>query len=156
MNNHSGMVSDLFLVCFQCLGELVRAGGLLGAAGDAFHAGDHIVNIHTLDKGANALQISVAAANKYNIFQLVVFDIKANGPGAGTSGVILIHKQFLSNDINVFLKYTFKLYDSSLYFARENFGCKPGYTIRNQTILEDYDEHGQKCGNEKAGTGADH
>ena len=79
------------LVSLQCLCQLVGAGGLLHAAGNAFDAGDGLIDVHTFHQGADALQVAVAAAHELDALNLVVFHIEIDHLGAGTLGLELIH-----------------------------------------------------------------
>ena len=70
--------------------QLIGAGGSLAAAGGTFQTGDHIVNIHAFHQGADALEIAVAAAQKFHMGNLAVFYIEADLTGAGTFGLVSI------------------------------------------------------------------
>ena len=47
----------------EILSDLVGAAGGTGAAGDTLHAGNGILGLHALEQTANALQVTVAAAD---------------------------------------------------------------------------------------------
>ena len=70
-------ISETLALCgLQSLCQLIRAGGLLHAAGNAFHASDDIIYVHAFYQGSDALQVAVTAAKELNIADLVVFRSK--------------------------------------------------------------------------------
>ena len=127
----SGLLS-VCLSCFQCLSELIGAGGGLHTAFDAFHAGDYIIDIHSLHESGNAFQVAIAASQELNIFNLVFLNIKINHLRAGALGFVLIHNDFLSmlnamqkrnNDISI------ALYDICFLLSSVNYDVQNGYPI---------------------------
>ena len=90
------MIPGFFLFDFRngtC--QLVGAGGIFISAADAGEFLLHFVNIHTLYQFADALQVSVAAADILNIFDFVVLYLEENPAGAGASGfVFVLHCDF--------------------------------------------------------------
>ena len=90
----SGVVPDLL----QSGCQLVGAGGAFAAAGDAFQAGDDLIDLHAFYQRADALQVAVAAADVLDIFQLAFLDIKEDAAGTSAfGGVFVMHggKSFL-------------------------------------------------------------
>ena len=60
----------------QGLGQLVRAGGGLKAAADAFQLGNGLFGVHTLYQGADAFQIAIASAYELNVVNPSVLQIE--------------------------------------------------------------------------------
>ena len=89
------MQLKLFFSFFQSSGQLVGARGVLGTTNRAFQTGDDLIHIHALYQRADALKVSVAAANVLNILQLAVLNFKQNAAGAGAFGSVFV----LHNDM---------------------------------------------------------
>ena len=84
-----------FLCCLQGLGQLIGARGGATAAADAFDAGDDVFNALAFTQCADALQISVATADKTKVADLAVNDLKNNFAGASAAGfVMMLHNTF--------------------------------------------------------------
>ena len=66
------------LILLQRLCQLIRAGSWAEAALDAFDAGDCLVNIHTIDQAGNALCVAGAAADKFQVVNITVHQIKGD------------------------------------------------------------------------------
>ena len=60
----------------QGISKLVGTGGFFHAAVDAVEAFDHGVDVHALDELGNALQVAVAAADEFNIFDGLSVHVK--------------------------------------------------------------------------------
>jgi len=101
---------------FQRLSQLIGAGGGLGAAVDAFHTGDDIIDIHALYQSGNPLQVAVAASEELNILHLAVFYFENDLTGAGTLGLVsILHSSF------PFLTDFFLLYSMFSIYSRGNY-----------------------------------
>ena len=70
---------------FQCLGQLVGAGGGLEAAAYAFQTLDDFFDRHPFHQPANALRVAIAAVFEFNVFQNAVFNFKIDGLAACAS-----------------------------------------------------------------------
>ena len=74
-------VTDINLVSrclLKRLSELVRAGSGLVAAGNALHAGDSIIHLHSAHEACDSLGIAIAASDKFNIFDCVTVQLYMN------------------------------------------------------------------------------
>ena len=72
----SGFLCQLFPGLFQRVRKLVGTGSFFHAAVDAVEAFDHGVDVHALDELGNALQVAVAAADEFNIFDGLSVHVK--------------------------------------------------------------------------------
>ena len=86
----------LGFVLLLCPGELIGARSGAGAAKDAVGSFNHFVDIHALYQLGNPLGIAGAAAEKADIGQLVVYNIKSNLAGTCALGRIN-HWKYLLN-----------------------------------------------------------
>ena len=68
--------SELPFRFFDCTSELIGAGGGPAAAGDPSKLLPNLIDVHTLDELSDPLQVSIAAADIDDVFQLVVLDLK--------------------------------------------------------------------------------
>ena len=96
---HSARAVCQLLVCLgglQSLRQLIGAGGGLHAALDALNPGDDVVNVHSFHQLADALQVTVAAADKLNILDLVVLNVEENLLRTGAFCLVFVHMDFLS------------------------------------------------------------
>lgn len=67
----------LFLsVFFKCLCELIRTGSTFAVAVYPFQPLYHFIDLHSLDKFADALKISVAAAHKADVADYIAVKIE--------------------------------------------------------------------------------
>lgn len=85
------MDAVLFLLCqslFQCLCQLVGAGGSLRTTGDALQTGDGFGGVHAFDQSTDALEVAVAAADVLNVFDLAIFDLEQDLTGASAAGLV--------------------------------------------------------------------
>lgn len=80
----------VFLCCLQSLCQLVRAGGGSAAAADALYAGDDFIDIHALNELADALQVTVAAAEEVQVMYLAVLNVKNDLLRAGAAGFVSV------------------------------------------------------------------
>jgi len=81
----SGVLSFLQSLC-----KLIRAGGILHAAANAFDTGNDLVDIHTLNQRCNALQVAIASTEELNVGYLTVFNIEENLLRASALGFVLV------------------------------------------------------------------
>ena len=84
-----------FLCSLQGLRQLIGAGGRTATAADAFDTSDDVFNTLTFAQRADALQISVAAADKTKITDLAVHDLENDFARTGAAGfVMMFHNAF--------------------------------------------------------------
>ena len=85
----AGLLAELGLGLFEGAGKLVGTGRGLHAAADAAHARDDIVDVHALDKAADALQVAIAAAGEDDVLDLAAVEDDVDVAGAGALGTII-------------------------------------------------------------------
>ena len=74
----------------QSLCQLIGAGGLLHAAGNALDASDDVIHVHAFDQSGDTLQVAVAAADELNVLDLVVLNLKEDALGANTGSLVFV------------------------------------------------------------------
>ncbi len=75
---------------FKCRSELIGARSGLVAASDSLETRDNVGRTLALDKGGDALEIAVAAADKVYVGYDAVLNFDLNNAGACAGGLILI------------------------------------------------------------------
>ena len=122
-----GMAFLAVLCGLQSLCQLIGAGGLLHAAGDALDAGDDVIDVHAFDQSGNTLQVAVAAADELNILDLVILDLEEDALRADAGSLVFV----LHNSIS-FLFMGRSLHLDQIY---KFCGHEPGQFLRIQEHL---------------------
>ncbi len=72
---------------------MIGTGSCFVAAADALQAGDDFLQLHPFDQFGDGLEIAGTAAGEGYLAEPVVFDVKGDGRGANSGGLIREHNE---------------------------------------------------------------
>ena len=114
--NTAGIIGLFCEGGFECLCELVGAGGVSGTAFGALETCDNVGCLHSCDKLRNALGVAVATANELNGVDYAVGDLNLDLAGASTfSGVFNVFSHGKYSFILFFVRKTVCISDNIYY-----------------------------------------
>ncbi len=80
---------------FESLSQLIGAGSGFGSAVNTLDLSDDILNLHSINERADALQVAVTAAYEGDILYSAVLNFKEDLSGAGALGFVrILHDDF--------------------------------------------------------------